>query len=179
MALAKSAPPLSKENQLASMKKRNSAQVDRLKQWLETNPSERIPELQVVPDGTWANAVDTLASDDDFARAARILRANAEKRVFNTLWPALQKFAADNSGQFPADLSELKPYFKSPIDDAILQRYEIMPSVNLVSELRPGGDWVVTQKAPVNPELDVRLAYGLTEARMADETVTNRWTLIR
>ena len=179
MTSAKTAPPLSPEDQLASMRKIYAEQVDRLKQWLETNPSEKIPELQNIPEETWVNAVETLATDDGFARAARILRANAENQVFDTLWPALRKYAQDNNGQFPTDLSQLKPYFKSPIDDAILQRYAILPASNLVSELRPGGDWVITQKAPVNPALDLRDAYGLTESRMADERVTNRWTLIR
>ena len=154
--------------------------VDRLKQWLDANPSEKIPELQNVPDEMWINAVATqLDTDDDLARAARILRANAENDVFAALWVALRKYAPDNNGQFPTDLSQLKPYFKSPMDETILKRYEILPSSNLVPELQPGGDWVITQAAPVNPSLDVRTACGLTGMRMADERVTNRWTRMR
>jgi hypothetical protein len=152
-------------------------QVERLKQWLETNPSEKIPELQNVSQETWINAVDTLATDDDFSRAAAILRANAEHRVFETLWPALRQYVRDNEGRFPTDLSELKPYFKSPIEDAILERYAILPATSLVSELQPGGKSVITEKAAANPALDSRSAYGLTDMRMADERVTNRWTL--
>ena len=114
--------------------------------------------------------------DNDFARAASNLRANSEGRVFDILSPALRKYAQANNGQFPAELPQLKPYFQSPIDDAILQRYEIVPASSLVSELQPGGDWVITQTAPVNPALDLRSAYDLTHGRMADERVTNRWT---
>lgn len=179
MTSAKAAPPLSPEDQLASMKKMYATQAARLKQWLEANPSEKIPELQNLPDQAWIDTTDTLATDDDFARAARILRANAEHQVLATLGLALRKYARDNNGQFPTDLSELKPYFKSPIDDAVLQRYEILPASSLVSELQPGGDWVITQKAPVNPALDLREAMDLTGGRMADERVTNRWTLVR
>ena len=80
-----------------------------------------------------------------------MLRANAENPILGRLESALQKYTRDNNGQFPTDLSELRPYFKSPIDDAILQRYEILPASSLVSELQPGGDWVITQKAPVDP----------------------------
>ena len=178
MTSAKTALPLSPEDQLASMKKMYAAQADRLKQWLEANPSEKIPELQNLSDQAWVNAADTLATDDDFARAARILRANAEHRVFEMLGVALRKYARDNNGQFPNDLSELKPYFESPIDDVILQRYEILPASSLVSELQPGGDWVITQKAPVNPALDLREAMDLNGGRNADERVTNRWTLV-
>ena len=178
MTSAKTAAPLPPEDQLASMRKMYGARVDRLKQWLEANPSENIPELQNILEQTWLDAIENL-TDDSFALVARTLRANAEMRVFGTLSSALRKYAQENNGQFPTDLSQLKPYFKSPIDDAILQRYEILPASNLVSELQPGGDWVITQKAPVNAALDLRSAIGLTGSRMADETVTNRWTLIR
>jgi type II secretory pathway pseudopilin PulG len=176
---AKSATPQSPEDQLASMKIMYAARVDRLKQWLEANPSEKIPELQKIPDETWINAVSRLETDEDFARCARILRANAELQVLGTLWSALRKYAPDNDGQFPTDLSQLKPYFKSPIDDAILQRYEILPASSLIPELQPGGDWVITQAAPVNAALDLRMAYGLTNTCTADERLTNRWTLVR
>jgi len=178
MTSAKTAAPLSPEDQLASLRKIYGAKVDRFKQWLETNPAEKIPELQNVSEETWLDAIENL-TEDSFALAARTLRANAELRVFDRFSFALRKYAQDNNGQFPTDLSQLKPYFKSPIDDAILQRYEILPASNLVSELQPGGDWVITQKAPVNAALDLRSAIGLTASRMADETVTNRWTLIR
>jgi RNA polymerase sigma factor (sigma-70 family) len=167
------------EDQLAAMKRKYAAQVDRLKQWLEAHPAEKIPELQNLPDEIWINDVDTLAEDNNFARTAALLRANAEGQVFQTLWPALKKFAQDNNGQFPADLSELKPYFKTPIDDAILQRYAIVPTSSLISELQPGGNWVITEKAAVNPALDMRSAYGLTQMRFADERVTNRWSQVQ
>ncbi|MGA2541310.1 MAG: sigma-70 family RNA polymerase sigma factor [Verrucomicrobiota bacterium] len=180
MTSAKSTTPLSAEDQLASMRTMYAARVDRLKQWLETNPSEKIPELQNLRDEIWINAVASqLDTEDDLARAARILRANAQEQVFDILWAALRKYAPDNNGQFPTDLSQLKPYFKSPIDDAILQRYQILPASSLVPELQPGGDWVITQAAPVNPALDLREACGLTGMRMADERVTNRWNLLR
>jgi hypothetical protein len=75
-------------------------------------------------------------------------------------------------------VDQLEPYLNSPIPDTVLQHYEIVPAKSLVKELQPGGDWVITQKAPVNPALDLRVAVGLTEMRDADERVTNRWTLL-
>jgi hypothetical protein len=178
MTSAQAADPQSPEDQLASLKKMYAAQVDRLKQWLEANPSEKIPELQNIQDEAWLYAVESLGMDDNFARAASNLRANAELQVLGELQLALRKYSKDNNGQFPTDLSQLKPYFRSPIDDAILQRYEILPASNLVPELQPGGDWVITQTSPVNPALDSRNAYDLTHGSFADERVTNRWTLI-
>jgi RNA polymerase sigma factor (sigma-70 family) len=176
---AKSATPQSPEDQLASMRAMYAARVDRLKQWLEANPSEKIPELQHISDETWINAVSRLETDEDFASCAMILRANAEEEVLAKLWGALRKYAPDNNGQFPTDLSQLKPYFKSPIDDAILQRYEILPASSLIPELQPGGDWVITQAAPVNAALDLREAIGLTAMRSAGQEFTNRWALVQ
>ena len=165
-------------DQLTAMKQMYAARVDRLKQWLEANPAEKIPELQNLADSTWLIAADSLQSDDDFARAASNLRDNAENEVFDTMWSALRKYAKANNGQFPADLSQLAPYFRSPIDDAILKRYEIVPANSLDSELQPGGDWVITQKAPVNPDLDLRMAFGISQMRSADSRDTNRWTAV-
>ena len=91
---------------------------------------------------------------------------------------ALQQYAKDNSGQFPTDLSQLKPYFDSPIYDGILERYTILSASSLVSELRPGGDWVITQKAPVNEEQDWRTATSLTGTKQATTRDTNRWVLL-
>jgi RNA polymerase sigma factor (sigma-70 family) len=178
MTAAKTSVLLSSPDQLASLKQLYAARVDRLKQWLEVNPSEKIPELQHISENAWLAAVQNLESDDDFARTASNLRDNAELQVFGALWNPLRKYAWDNNGQFPTDLSALKSYLKSPIEDAILQRYEIVSATSLVRELQPGGDWVITQVAPANPVLDVRFAYGLTNALSAGETVTNRWTLV-
>ena len=167
------------EDQLASLKTMYAARVDRLKQWFEANPSQKIPELTNDSQEVWLNAVEQLESDDDLARAARFLRNDAEQHVLSQLDSALRKFAQDNNGRFPTDLSQLTPYLKTPIDDATLQRYEIVPASSLIPELQPGGDWAITQKAPVDPALDMREAVGLTgEMGMADERVTNRWTLI-
>jgi hypothetical protein len=180
MAMAKTATSQSHASQLETLKKMYAERVERLKQWLEDHPSEKIPELQSVNDDTWLGAVDqlNLESDDDFARAARILRANAEGQVLDALWGALRKYGSSNNGQFPTDLSQLIPYLKSPIGDLILQRYEIVPANSLVSELQPGGDWVITQAAPVNPALDIRNACSLTGMRNADERVSNRWSFV-
>jgi type II secretory pathway pseudopilin PulG len=177
MSIFNSEAPLSAEEKLALLKRQYAGQVTRLKEWLEANPAEKIPELTSLPDQYWTDAVSTLETDDDFARAMSSLRANAELRVLGGLQAAMRQYSRDNNGQFPADLSQLKPYFGSsiPIDDAILQRYAIVAASNLPGELQPGGDWVITQTAPVNAELDLRAAYGLSGGSMADARVTNRW----
>jgi len=125
--------PLSPEDQLASLTKLYAAQVDRLKQWLDANPSEKIPELQHISNSAWLDAVANLGrNEDDLAAAASTLRDNAQLQVFDVLWGALRQYAKANDGQFPASMSQLTPFFRSPIDDAILQRYDIVAKRNMV-----------------------------------------------
>jgi type II secretory pathway pseudopilin PulG len=178
---AKATTPASPEDQIASLAKMYAARVDRLKQWLEANPGEKIPEFKHLTDGDWLNGIESLgddATDEDYKSALRIMRANAEGVVLGKLFQALRGYSKDNGGQFPTDLSQLEPYLATPIDQAILQRYEIVPTKSLVSELQPAGDWVITQTAPINADLDLRSAYSLTDMRTADERVSNRWTYV-
>ena len=151
--------------------------MDQLKQWLEANPSEKILELQFLTDHDWVNAIypHTFEAPDEYRRAMSTVRANAESRILNKLHAAFRQYARDNNGQHATDLSQLESYLDSPIDDAILQRYEIVAATNLVRELQTYGDWVITQKAPVNEALDGRQAFGLNKGGMADSRVTNRW----
>jgi hypothetical protein len=181
MDVAKTAGPLSGEDQIASLKQMYAARVERLKQWLEEHPSEKIPEFQSLTDSDWLGAVETLtddATDDEYKRDMSNLRSNAENPVLSKLMMAMRKYSGDNAGQYPTDLSQLQPYLTAPIDAAILQRYEIVPTTSLVSELQPAGDWVITQIAPVNPALDMRSAFSLTDMRNVDERTSNRWTYV-
>jgi hypothetical protein len=181
MSAGKTAAPMSPEEQIAALKQMYAARVDRLKQWLEDHPSEQIATLKTASDGLWLTAVENMSDDaneDDFKRAASNLRANADGEVLGKLFGALRKYGAANGGQFPTDLSQLLPYLASPIDPAILQRFEIVPASSLISELQPTGDWAITQVAAADPVLDSRDAYGLTDGRHADERTSNRWTYV-
>ena len=142
--------------------------MSQLKQLLETNPSEKIPELQFLSDSDWQMIVEHNALDTEEARRMAMSSARGAAELLfcqANLRPALLQYAEDNSGQFPADLSQLKPYFKSPVDDAVLQRYEILPASklpsSLVSHREAGEGFVITQKAPVNAALDGRVCLGL------------------
>jgi hypothetical protein len=141
---------------------RRQERVARLRRWLEEMPEEKIPELQFLSEDDWISRVDDpLVTDDDYRSAMSFLRLDGDREFARRAFPALQQYAHVNNGQFPTDLSQLKPYFKSPIDDAILQRYEIVPTKSLVSSLAElGGDWLITEKAPVNKRLDLRTAIG-------------------
>jgi hypothetical protein len=156
-----------------------SERATQLKKWLEANPAGKIPELQYLADGDWIEAIHphTLDTDEDCRRAMGNVRANAELRVLHILHGALQQYGKANNWQFPSTLSQLTPYFRSPIDDAVLDRYEIVRANRLVGELQQGEEWAITQKAPIDAQWDSRQAIGMTNGSMADCRVTNRWAL--
>lgn len=160
---------------LADELPRRQARVARLKRWLEETPEEKIPELQSLPETAWIRRVDDpLVTDQDYLSAMSLLRADADATFGRMAFSALKQYGQANNGQFPTDLSQLEPFFASPMDPAILQRYEIVPAKSLVSSLAAiGGDWVITEKAPVNKELDQRLAISMTGGRQVIQK--GRW----
>jgi RNA polymerase sigma factor (sigma-70 family) len=158
---------------IASMEAVWAQRLDHIRQWLETNPSEKIPELKLLNDHDWLNSIGSLT--DEYSKALSNVRANAEARAMDRIVAALRRYMTDNGGQITTDLSQLTPYLDPVIDPSILQRYEMAPSTQLVSELQGYGDWVITQKAPVNEALDARFASGLKAGGMADSRDTNRW----
>jgi hypothetical protein len=160
--------------QLADEMPKRQARVARLRQWLEGMPAEKIPELKFLSEDDWmAKVDDPLVTDDDYRTAMVRLRARADADFAQQAFPALKQYAQANNGQFPTDLSQLEPYFASPIDAAILQRYEIVPTKSLVSYLADlGGDWLITEKAPINQN-DSRVAISLTGFRSTIQA--GRW----
>lgn len=150
------------------------ARVARLKRWLKAMPQEWIPELQFVSEDRWLERVDRpLITDDDYRSVIGLLRADGEQKFTPMLFKALKAYAQANNNRFPADVRQLKPFFDRPVDDALLQRYEIVPAKSLVPFLaQTGGDWLITQKAPVDPS-DERMAVGLTSYRATVEK--GRW----
>ena len=135
--------------------------ANRLKQHLEQSPDKKIPELQLLTEEDWLNAAKgKLDTETDFRRALSALRGAGEQKFVSTLLqPALKEYGRVNNGQLPADLSQLLPYFKSPVDAAILQRWEVAPA-ETVKALGLGGDVIITQKAAVDDVYDTRYGIG-------------------
>jgi len=134
--------------------------VNLLKQRLEQNPQAKIPELQFVTEQDWLNAArGKLDIDADYRRALSTLRSAGEHKVGNMLQKALKAYSQANHDQMPTDLAQLQPYLDSPLDDAILQRWEIA-SAETVQSLRLGGDVIITQRAPVDDVFDTRWGIG-------------------
>ena len=136
------------------------AKMNKLKQRLAETPDAKIPELQFVTEQDWLNAANgKLDTEADYRRALASLRSAAESKVGSMFQKALKAYLQSSGGQMPTDLGQLQPYFDLPMDDAILQRWEIAPA-STVQSLDMGGDVIITQKAPVDDVFDTRYGIG-------------------
>ena len=93
-----------------------AARVKQMKQWLEQNPNEKIPELQYLTAQEWLRGASYSAdwkTDDDFDRALSQLRRDAKRTFANSIGEALANYIAGNNGQLPGDISQLDALFQS------------------------------------------------------------------
>lgn len=173
--------PLSREDVLASMRQMYLDRVNRLKQLFAANPAEAVPELQYLTDRDWLGVVeyDYHRLDPDNRHAMGMARTKGRIHFAKgMLISALHQYAKDNNGQFPTALPQLASYFNPPVDDSVLQDWTILPTTSLPSELRGDEDQVITQKAPINAELDQRIVVGLTTWHLGAGG-TNDWGPVR
>ena len=72
---------------------------------------------------------------------------------------ALQKYTAASNGQLPADVSQLKPYFDVPVDDALIQRYQMVRTGSLSGV--PRDAWLVEERAQADQPTVARIRIGI------------------
>jgi hypothetical protein len=137
------------------------ARLDHLKQAAAQNADKTVPEFQLLSEQNWLDAAREAKfdTDKDVRQTLANLRRMAEYTFVSAAQGALTKYMKAGNGQFPTDLSQLQPYFGTPMDPAILQRWEILPQTAMPN-MNMGGDWVITEKAPVDRELDSHVAFG-------------------
>ena len=127
--------------------------VAKLKARLEQMPEKKIPELQFLTDQEWEMWTSRVfgkgETDEDYRYTFSVLRERAKVLFVGWLGQALHNYAKANGGMLPTDLSQLKPYFTPPVhdanwkpgdpphyallpvDDAILQRYQLVQTGKL------------------------------------------------
>jgi RNA polymerase sigma factor (sigma-70 family) len=152
--------PSSNNDPTAAAAKSWLARLSQLKERLQQTPGAKIPEFQFLTEQDWLNAAKgDLNTDEDYRRALSSLRGAAESAFISTeLKPAVDQYAQANNGQFPTDLSQLQPYFNPPVDDSVLQRWEVAPKAAVPSI--GVGDALITQIAAVDADYDSRYAIG-------------------
>jgi len=151
--------------------------TQRLKHYFDQTPNAKTPELQFLIKEEWVTtAAGSLIktygvnTEKAYRHSASWLRGRADFIAGGMFRDALTKYKEINSGQFPADLNELKPYFERTKNrpdsdvaienvDEIFQRWQIIPAAQVKSMIA-GGDMVITQKAPVDDIFDDRVVIG-------------------
>ncbi len=121
----------------------------RLRERLEQMPDKKIPELQLLTQKDWFDAIKNakqLETDTDFREALHQLRNSAKQAFGDMAMKAIQKYAQANSGALPGDWSQLKPFFETPVDDATLARYSLLQTGRLADV--PQKEYLVGEKAP-------------------------------
>jgi ribosomal protein L44E len=136
--------------------------VQRLKGYLAKNPDAAIPEFASLTEQDWLQATlaPGLDSDKKCRYALSSLRRTAEFHYLEPMRDAIVEYTKAHDGKWPADLAQVKPYLKTPIDDAILQRYQTASADSLPMSAPVVKGWVLTEKAPVDLECDARLMLG-------------------
>jgi RNA polymerase sigma factor (sigma-70 family) len=140
-----------------------AARVTLLKQKLEEMADKKIPELKFLTEKDWANAVwnADLDTDDGVRLALSKLRDEAVDTFLNLTRTALKKYLAANNDILPADLLPLKSYFDTPVTDEMLQRYKLMQTGKLSSNL---SDSVVRKAVYADEDYDSNQEMSMTGA---------------
>jgi RNA polymerase sigma factor (sigma-70 family) len=150
-----------KDNSLDDETKVVQAKIAQLKQALDESPDKKIPELQFLTPHDWFN----VAMNADLKNAGGVrynlnsLRSAAKDRFAPMMARALRAYLQANDGQLPTDISQLKPFFDAPMDDALLQRYELLHAGNVKDF--PPEEMVVGEKSAVDPVTDSLFSIGV------------------
>lgn len=131
------------------------ARTQQLHALVAENPTQCIPEMQLLTDEDWMRVAQHAAFETDTQRRAALaeLRKAAKVKFIPGLASAAQKWTlAAGLDQTPASVAELAAHFESPVDPAMLQRYEIVPESRPSSRVR----WRAQEIAAIDEDYDTR-----------------------
>ncbi len=135
------------------------ANREKLKQILKDRPEQWVPEMKLLGEDTWLDLArdEDLDTPDGIRKVLSEARHTAKNAFVPQLGDALKFFVEAHGGMLPDNISELKPYFEQPVDDAMLDQYK-MVHTGKFSDVRDG--FVATDKQAVDPEYDVTWKIG-------------------
>jgi RNA polymerase sigma factor (sigma-70 family) len=134
-----------------------------LKAQLERMPDKKIPELQLLTEKDWFDAVKNagqLETDAEYRQALHNLRNSAKQAFGDMTREAVKQFAEANHGALPADFPQLKPFFETPVDDATLSRYSLLQTGNLADVA--ANEYLFAEKTPpVDDQFDSLFEFSM------------------
>ena len=145
------------------------AKEAKLRKLFGDRPGQGIPEMQFLTEREWLD----IARDSDLDSKAGISTAlssvrNKAKQLFVPRFQkALNKYTDANNGTPPNDLSLLRPYFDPPVDDALLQRYELLDKKSV--EWQHGA--AVIEKAVIDTSHEGRVEIGRNWSRVGSPEI--------
>jgi hypothetical protein len=164
---AKSAPPQAKgetepaEDAFEAAVKELAARAAELNRHVQNMPNLDIPELQLLEESDWLSAAKGADFDtqEGIRQALSKVRQKAKTQFAELATAAFNDYYAATRGSAPTDPAQLLPYFKTPIDAALLQRYQLVPS-STVQSLMEIGPVLLSEKAPVDRQYDTHFYIG-------------------
>ena len=141
------------------------AKVPELVAKLNEHPELRIPELCLLDQHAWAVfAGYDFATDKAFRSACSDMRMWSKQELSDRLRKALREYTAANDGMLPTRMEDLAPYGSSPLDPAILGRYQLLQTGKL-ADLPDDADLIGEQAEPVDADYDVTITLGRKTTR--------------
>lgn len=104
--------------------------VDALRAVLAVLPRQRIPELQLLTQEDWILVAAKLPVDptqDQLRDALKDLQHKAKDAFVAEGQEALRSFLVESHGKLPDTVRALAPYFETPVPEAVINQYQIMP----------------------------------------------------
>jgi len=153
-----------------------AARVAALKETVEKMPHLAIPELALLSERDWlmAGRDARFETEEQLRESLKSLRNAAKNLLAKNMGTALRGYVGEHEGQLPGALSDLKPYFVPPIDDAVLGRYELLKG-GKVSDIPANDSSVIGEKAPpLDNDYDTRHKIGLNGYSVSQVSDTAR-----
>ena len=125
----------------------------------QKNPGSTIPELSLLTEANWIELGENadLSTPHGIQVELAKTRIDAKSQMMISLDDAIRVYMNDNPGTTPKSFSELKPYIKAPISDAMLARYEIFtteePNPSQTNSNNPT-KITIRELSPVNAEFE-------------------------
>lgn len=138
------------------------ARIAQFRDRLSQNPALVIPEISLATEEDWKDVVKNgnWETQDEMLEAFKALRTRSKTRFAGMLGPAIRRFAADNGGNLPGDLSQAAPYFDPPIDSSILGRYSMLQSGPLQNV--PPNQYLIQETTVADAQHDAQFSIGLS-----------------
>jgi RNA polymerase sigma factor (sigma-70 family) len=133
--------------------------LSQLREYLEANPEQKLPEHQFVAMSDWlytAGAKDAAGEFLHVTNSLSALNRRAEVSFAGIVSEGFRKFISANKGQRPTDLKQLGAYVQPEIMEVLASHYDVVPKSIIPEGLRGKVittlDFVVMRKIPVVPK---------------------------